>query len=340
MTSNQVDIQPHQPVLIKSLIEKLPIVKGVWVDCTFGAGGYSKALLDAGAEQIIGIDRDPNVSLQVRAFKARYGSKLKLCEAKFSSLEKIVAQFGFKKIAGVVFDIGVSSMQIDEASRGFSFQKDGPLDMRMSQKGFTASDIVNKASEEELANIIYYYGEDRSARSIARAIVKERAKQEIVTTEHLSNIIKSMANRLNFSNKNRLNPSTRTFQALRIAVNDELMELNLGLLAAERILDEGSILAVVSFHSLEDRLIKQFIKSRSKQSSGQSRYLPDLEVNSPSLRELFNKVIRPSSEEISSNPRARSAKLRLAVKLPKRNNQREVQKIAFPQVQFNIGLAL
>ncbi|MDG2474563.1 MAG: 16S rRNA (cytosine(1402)-N(4))-methyltransferase RsmH [Paracoccaceae bacterium] len=340
MIINQVDIQSHQPVLIKSLIEKLPLITGVWVDCTFGAGGYSKALLQAGARQVIGIDRDPNVSLQANALKARYGSKLELCEAKFSSLESILTQFGLKKISGVVFDIGVSSMQIDESDRGFSFQQDGPLDMRMSQKGFTASDIVNNASEEELANIIYYYGEDRSARIIARAIVRERTKQKILTTEHLSRVINSTVRRSNFKSKNNLNPSTLTFQALRIAVNDELMELNLGLLAAERVLDEGSMLAVVSFHSLEDRLVKQFIKSRSRQNSGQSRYLPDAEVSSPSFRELFKKVIKPSIEEISANPRARSAKLRLAVKIPSKNNQKKISKIEFPQVQFATGLQL
>ena len=242
----------HQPVLIKSLIGKLPSIQGVWVDCTFGAGGYSKALLEAGAKKIIGIDQDPIAASYALALKDHYGSKIELFESKFSSLETIVENLGLKKISGVVFDVGLSSMQVDDSNRGFSFQKDGPLDMRMSKKGVTAADIVNNASEGELANIIYFYGEDRSARTIAKAIIKERERQNIVATQHLSSIINSVVRRPNDKSNKQVNPSTRTFQALRIAVNNELEELNLGLNAAERILDKGSILAVVTFHSLED----------------------------------------------------------------------------------------
>ena len=338
MNIDQVDIQSHQPVLIKSLIDKLPVVKGIWVDCTFGNGGYSEALLKAGAKKIIGIDRDPTISCRVIELKARYGSKLEVCEAKFSTLDKVVSNFGIKKIAGVVFDVGVSSMQIDNASRGFSFQKNGPLDMRMSLTGITASDIVNNASEEELANIIFNYGEDRSARLIARAIVKERVTQQILSTRHLSDIINKLSRKFKRRNKNDINPATRTFQALRIAVNDELAELNYGLTAAERVLDVDGVLAVVTFHSLEDRLVKQFLKSRSRTTSGQSRYFPERQIALPRFRELSNKVIKASDEEISFNPRARSAKLRIAIKLPFSEKQSKVEKVNFPKVKFSTGL--
>ena len=177
MNISQIDVQSHKPVLINSLIKHLPEVSGVWVDCTFGAGGYSKALLEAGAERIIGIDRDPNVGSHAIQLKEQYGLKIELCQANFSSLEVVVEKFRLRKIAGIVFDVGLSSMQIDTASRGFSFQQDGPLDMRMSQTGVSAAEIVNNANEAELADIIYYYGEDRYARVIARAIINERKKK-------------------------------------------------------------------------------------------------------------------------------------------------------------------
>ncbi len=338
MNINQVDTKSHQPVLIKSLIEKLPAVNGVWVDCTFGAGGYSEALLQAGAHKIIGIDRDPNILSYACELKALYGPQLEVREAKFSALEDVLSEFGLKKVSGVVFDVGVSSMQIDEASRGFSFQQNGPLDMRMSGKGIMASDIVNNASEDELADIIFYYGEDRLARAIARAITKERALKRIVSTQHLGQIINRVARRSNLKIKENSTSLARTFQALRIAVNNELEELNSGLIAAERVLDEGSVLAVVSFHSLEDRLVKQFIKSRSRKSLGQNRYLPYQNKISPSFQELSNKVIKPSADEISMNSRARSAKLRIAVKLRTEENEIKIPKVNFPQVEFSTGL--
>ncbi len=338
MKKGAVDNEYHQPVLIKSLIEKLPPVNGLWIDCTFGAGGYSKALLEAGADRIVAIDRDPSVIFHARELGAKYGSKLDFCEANFSSLMDIVVKFKIKKISGIVFDVGVSSMQIDEANRGFSFQQDGPLDMRMSQKGITAADIVNNALEEELANVIFYYGEDRQARMIARAIVKERSHRKILTTEHLSDIIKSVVKPSKSNVKKTLNPATRTFQALRIAVNNELEELNTGLISAEQILEEGALLAVVSFHSLEDRLVKQFIKSRSKRSSGKSRYLPADFKFHPTFRELFNKVVKPNVDEISKNSRARSAKLRIAERLNSRPSHEGVSKIQFPRVKFSTGL--
>lgn len=338
MNINQTDKKAHQPVLINSLIEKLPDIAGTWVDCTFGGGGYSEALLRAGAKKIIAIDTDPSVLNHAREFKVRFGSKLELIEAKFSSLAEIVAKFELKKISGVVFDVGVSSMQIDVASRGFSFQKEGPLDMRMSQRGTTAADIVNNSTEEELADIIFYYGEDRFARIIARAIVRERNKKPIETTDHLSEVVNRVVRQKNFKIKANFNPATRTFQALRIAVNDELEELYSGLVAAEKVLDLGGVLAVVSFHSLEDRLIKQFIKTRSSDSSGQSRYLPDKTSPKPTFKQLFNKVVKPNFKEISQNPRARSAKLRVAIKISSNHEPNKLPKIRFPQVKFTTGL--
>jgi 16S rRNA (cytosine1402-N4)-methyltransferase len=338
MNCDQDDLQPHQPVLIKSLIDNISPVSGTWVDCTFGAGGYSTALLEAGAKMVIGVDRDPQVIAGATKLQRVYGAKLELNEAKFSSLQKVVSGYDKKKIAGVVFDIGVSSMQIDQPERGFSFQKDGPLDMRMSQKGISASDIVNAASEEELADIIYYYGEERFARVIARAIINERMLRPILTTAHLSRLVKSVVKKPRSSNKKELNPATLTFQALRIAVNNELEELHLGLLAAEKILGDGAVLAVVSFHSLEDRLVKHFIKSRSRLSSGKSRHLPEQVMDSPTFRELFSKVVKPTNDEIIQNPRARSAKLRIAIKLASNTRTNEVTQVKFPKVKLEMKL--
>ena len=328
----------HQPVLIRSLIDKIAPVSGTWVDCTFGAGGYSEALLAAGAKKVIAIDRDPNVKAEAAKLKKLYGPRLELIEAKFSSLQKVVMDRGPKKIAGVVFDIGLSSMQIDQAKRGFSFQNDGPLDMRMSQEGTSASDIVNNASEEDLADLIYYYGEERFARVIARAILSKRSLKPISTTSQLAEIIRSVIKKPKSRNKKEINPATRTFQALRIAVNNELEELNLGLMAAEKILEEGAILAVVCFHSLEDRLVKHFMKSRSRISSGQSRHLPEQEINSPTFKELFSKVVKPDSEEIYHNPRARSAKLRIAIRLAPGASTNKFMEMKFPKVNLNMRI--
>ena len=338
MSCDQDDLPIHQPVLIRSLINKISPVGGTWVDCTFGAGGYSSALLEAGAQKIIAIDCDPYVIERAAKLKQRYGTKLELTEAKFSSLENVIKQRDLKNVAGIVFDIGVSSMQIDEPERGFSFQKDGPLDMRMSQKGISASDIVNYASEEELADIIYYYGEERFARVIARAIINERVLKPIDTTAQLASLVRNIVKKPRSFNKKEVNPATLTFQALRIAVNNELEELYLGLIAAEKVLAEGAILAVVSFHSLEDRLIKHFIKSRSRLSSGQSRYLPEQVIDSPSFRELFSKVVKPNSEEIDLNPRARSAKLRIAVRVGSNKKTNEFPEVKFPKVKLSMRL--
>lgn len=338
MNSYQDVLPRHQPVLIKSLIDNISPVSGTWVDCTFGAGGYSSALLEAGAKKVIAVDCDPDVIARASMIKKLYGAKLELNKAKFSSLQKVVTDVDTKTIAGIVFDIGVSSMQIDEPERGFSFQKDGPLDMRMSQTGISASDIVNNSSEAELADIIYYYGEERFARVIARAIVRERMLNPIVTTGQLSELVRHVVKKPKSFAKKEINPATLTFQALRIAVNNELEELYMGLIAAEAILSEGAVLAVVSFHSLEDRLVKHFIKSRSRISSGQSRHLPERVINSPSFKELFSKVVKPKSEEIYQNPRARSAKLRIAIRLASNKTTNEVPEVKFPKVNISMRM--
>lgn len=336
MNCDHDEISRHKPVLIKSLIDNISPVSGTWIDCTFGAGGYTKALFDAGARKVIAFDRDPHVIARATKLKNIYGTKLELNEARFSSLQTVITKQDLKKISGVVFDVGVSSMQIDEPDRGFSFQNNGPLDMRMSQKGISASDIVNNASEEELADIIYYYGEERFARVIAREIISERVLRPIVTTAHLSTLVKKVIKKPKPHNKKEANPATLTFQALRIAVNNELEELYLGLVAAEKILGEGAVLAVVSFHSLEDRLVKNFIKSRSRLNAGQSRYLPEQTIGAPSFRELFTKVLKPDKKEIYKNPRARSAKLRIAIKLASNKEPNEVPELKYPKVQFSM----
>jgi 16S rRNA (cytosine1402-N4)-methyltransferase len=337
MYPNKNNVSSHKPVLIDSLIKVASPVHGTWIDCTFGAGGYTEALLKSGAERVIGIDRDPNIFLHAEKLKIKYQSRIEISESNFSSLKNVMTQYPNETVTGIVFDVGVSSMQIDTAERGFSFQKDGPLDMRMSQKGISASDIVNNANESELADIIYFYGEDRAARLIARSIIVERKLNPILRTEHLSALIEKVVRRPNFSKKKLAHPATLTFQALRIAVNNELAELKLGLLAAEQILPEGALLAVVSFHSLEDRLVKHFIKSRSTSQSGQSRYYPDSKLTNPTFKELFNKVITATDEEIEKNPRARSAKLRVARRLSAPCQSGASLDIIVPTVKLRIG---
>ena len=294
---------PHVPVLLRPLLAAVSPVTGTWLDGTFGAGGYARALLGAGAEKLIGIDRDPAVFAMAANWADGYGDRLELVQGTFSKMD----EYG-QNLAGVVLDLGVSSMQLDQAERGFSFQKDGPLDMRMSQSGPSAADIVNSAEESTLADILYHYGEERAARRIARRIVAARAEAPIVTTLQLAEIVeKSLPRR----KPGQSHPATRSFQALRIAVNDEFGELLAGLEAAERALAPGGWLAVVSFHSLEDRIVKRFLQARASSGGGGSRYAPEREAQTPGFR-LAGKAIAPDDAELAANPRARSARLRLA----------------------------
>ena len=298
----------HIPVLGRQAIEMLsPREGGVYVDATFGAGGYSGAILDVAGTRIVGIDRDRSAVTGGSDLVERSGGRLTLVEDRFSNLAEICAAQGFEAVDGVVMDVGVSSMQLDEAGRGFSFRLDGPLDMRMGHDGPTAADVVARASEADLANIIYIFGEARHSRGVARAIVAARKQAPIATTRALADIVGKVVR----SKPNEIHPATRTFQALRIFVNQELDELHLALSAAERVLKPGGRLVVVSFHSLEDRIVKNFLVERAKAGGG-SRHLPEVAHAAPSFVILTKRPVTADDHEISVNPRARSAKLRAA----------------------------
>jgi 16S rRNA (cytosine1402-N4)-methyltransferase len=276
----------------------------VWLDGTFGAGGYTRALLDAGADRVYGVDRDPMVFEMAQSWATAYGDRLQLIEGVFSKLDEYASD-----LDGVVLDLGVSSMQLDQADRGFSFIKDGPLDMRMSQSGPSAADIVNTTDEAELANILFLYGEERASRRIARAIVKRREATPFDTTLDLADLIENVLPRTKLGQSHA---ATRSFQALRIAVNDEYRELYRGLMAAEGALKPGGQLAVVTFHSVEDRMVKRFLQMRSGSNARANRYAPDID-RAPAQFELRSKkAIAPNEDELAQNPRARSAKLRIA----------------------------
>lgn len=300
----------HLSVLCSEVVSALnPRAGEVFVDGTFGAGGYSMALLDAAECQVIGIDRDPSVQVHADKVAAAYPGRFRLIEGRFGDMGDLLAGIGIAGVDGVALDIGVSSMQLDQAGRGFSFQQDGPLDMRMGAAGETAADIVNTRDEAELADIIYLYGEERRARAVARAIVAARAEKPITRTRELAEIVARVVR-----GTPGVHPATRTFQALRIVVNDELGELKRGLAAAERLLKPEGRLAVVSFHSLEDRVVKRFLDRRSGKQTGASRHLPAVAAaqREPSFAVLHKGTVTPSEAEMAANPRARSAKLRAA----------------------------
>jgi 16S rRNA (cytosine1402-N4)-methyltransferase len=298
-------LSPHVPVLLRPLLAAVAPVSGIWLDGTFGAGGYARGLLDAGATCVIGIDRDP-LALQMAApWAGGYGDRLRLLSGTFSQLDRLAGA----PLDGIVLDLGVSSMQIDQAARGFSFAKDGPLDMRMSQDGETAADLVNAAPEDVLADILYHYGEERASRRIARAIAGARAIAPILTTRHLAEIVSRCLPR---PKPGQTHPATRSFQAIRIAVNAEFAELADGLMAAERALKPGGKLAVVTFHSLEDRIVKRFFLLRSGGEANANRYAPAAEADAPRFALLTRRAIAPDDRELAENPRARSGKLRVA----------------------------
>jgi 16S rRNA (cytosine1402-N4)-methyltransferase len=298
----------HIPVLGRQAIEMLsPREGGIYLDATFGAGGYSRAILEVAGTRVIGIDRDRTAIMGGFDLVDRSGGRLTLVEDRFSNLAEICAGQRISSVDGVVMDVGVSSMQLDEADRGFSFRLGGPLDMRMGHDGPTAADVVAKASEADLANIIYIFGEERHSRGVARAIVAARKQAPITTTRALADIVSRVVR----SRPGEIHPATRTFQALRIFVNEELDELHLALSAAEHVLKPSGRLAVVSFHSLEDRIVKNFLVERSRAGGG-SRHLPEIARAAPSFVGLTKRPVTPDDAEISANPRARSAKLRAA----------------------------
>lgn len=298
--------QKHIPVMLQEVLAALKPQKGeVYVDATFGNGGYTKAILEAADCKVIALDRDPTVKIRANEIKNMYGGRFEFRAGQFGDFADLVPE----KINGAVFDIGVSSMQLDEAERGFSFSKEGELDMRMSQSGLSAKDIVNTYGEQELADLIYQYGEERKSRQIARQIAEYRKHKEIETTTELAEIIYKVIHK----KFGEIDPATRTFQALRIAVNDELGELSRGLSgAANRLLKNGR-LVVVDFHSLEDRIVKKFFNENGGRRVRVSKYAPEL-VQDEHLFAEVSKVIVPAAEECAQNPRARSAKLRYAIR--------------------------
>ena len=311
-SANSSAVPQHIPVLLTEVLGALDPQDGeTFVDGTFGAGGYSKALLDGAATHVLAIDRDTNTLEGGQALVSAYAPRLVLVEGCFADMEAICGTHGYEAVDGVTLDIGVSSMQIDEAARGFSFAKDGPLDMRMAQSGPTAADVVNDMEEEDLANVIYRFGEERRSRSVARAIVRRRESAPFVTTIDLAEVVRRAVG----GKPGRIHPATRTFQALRIFVNAELEQFALGLAAAERLLKPGGRLAVVTFHSLEDRIAKRFFQLRSGQGSSTSRYRPVMDDGlSPSFSCPVRRVVKAGDAELDINPRARSARLRWGIR--------------------------
>lgn len=298
--------QKHIPVMLQEVLAALNPQKGeVYVDATFGNGGYTRAILEAANCKVIALDRDPTVRIRANEIKNMYGERFEFRFGQFGDFADLVPE----KINGAVFDIGVSSMQLDEAERGFSFSKEGALDMRMSQSGVSAKDIVNTYDEQALADWIYQYGEEKKSRQIAREIAEYRKHKEIETTTELAEIIYKVIHK----KFGEIDPATRTFQALRIAVNDELGELSRGLTGAANRLQKNGRLAVVDFHSLEDRIVKTFFKENGGRRVRVSKYAPEL-VQDEHLFAEVSKVIVPTAEECKRNPRARSAKLRFAVR--------------------------
>lgn len=298
--------QKHIPVMLQEVLAALNPQKGeVYVDATFGNGGYTRAILEAANCKVIALDRDPTVRIRANEIKNMYGERFEFRFGQFGDFADLVPE----KINGAVFDIGVSSMQLDEAERGFSFSKEGALDMRMSQSGVSAKDIVNTYDEQALADLIYQYGEEKKSRQIAREIAEYRKHKEIETTTELAEIIYKVIHK----KFGEIDPATRTFQALRIAVNDELGELSRGLTGAANRLQKNGRLAVVDFHSLEDRIVKTFFKENGGRRVKVSKYAPEL-VQDEHLFAEVSKVIVPTAEECKRNPRARSAKLRFAVR--------------------------
>lgn len=302
-------LAPHIPVLLAEMLAAIaPMPGDVIVDGTFGAGGYSSALLRAADCQVIAIDRDPDALAEGQALVDRFAPRLTLIDGRFGELDRLAADHA--PVQGVVLDIGVSSMQLDRSGRGFSFLADGPLDMRMAQTGETAADVVNGYDEGEIADILYYLGEETRSRRIAKAIVERRTERPFETTTELASLIASIVP------GGKKHPATKSFQALRIHVNAELDELDRGLCAAERVLAPGGRLAVISFHSLEDRRVKTFLAQRSGRRPAGSRHRPMAadQGPSPSFRLAKTGAVKPGVTECQANPRARSARLRMAVR--------------------------
>lgn len=318
---------PHVPVLLEPLLRAVAPVRGLWIDGTLGAGGYSRGLLDAGAEHVIGIDRDPLAHDLALDWIAPYATRMTLVEGNFAEMDRVC-----DGADGVVLDLGVSSMQLDRAERGFSFMRDGPLDMRMAQAGASAEDLVNDLSQDALADILYVLGEERASRRIAQAIVRARTEARISSTLQLAGIIEKCLPR---AKPGQSHPATRSFQALRIAVNAEYEALWQGLMAAERVLVPGGLLAVVTFHSVEDRMVKRFFQLHGDRKQHVNRYARETgdadEAEAP-FEILTRKAVAPEPDEVRANPRARSAKLRVARRTTLPASDVPAQEIAMPDI--------
>ncbi|MBK8161130.1 MAG: 16S rRNA (cytosine(1402)-N(4))-methyltransferase RsmH [Rhodospirillaceae bacterium] len=308
----------HQPVLLAEVVAALgadnlgPQDGAIYVDGTFGAGGYSRAILEAANCTVFAIDRDPDAIAGADALVRQFAGRLHVIEGRFGDMVDLLAERGITAVAGVTLDLGVSSMQLDEAERGFSFRFDGPLDMRMEQAGESAADIVNQMAERPLADLIFTFGEEKKARRVAKAIVAARALAPITTTGRLAEIVRRAVGP---AGPDRIDSATRTFQALRIAVNDEMGEIDRGLEAAEKLLAPGGRMAIVSFHSLEDRRVKHFMREHAGRNPKGSRHMPEISETVATLRLLDPQGITASDSEIHANPRARSARLRVAERL-------------------------
>lgn len=308
----------HLPVMLREVLSLLaPRAGGTYIDGTFGAGGYSRGILDAADCRVVGIDRDITAITSGASLVQKYDGRLVLAEDRFSRLDEVARDLGFPQVDGVVLDVGVSSMQIDQPGRGFSFRSDGPLDMRMERSGKSAADVVNKMEERDLARLFSTLGEEKRSRAVAHAICEARESGPIQTTGALADIVRRVVH----SKPGEIDPATRTFQALRIYVNDELNELSEALRAAERILSPGGKLVVVSFHSLEDRLVKTFMSARSS-APAISRHEPEAKALPTTFKLLSKKPLVPSEDETNENSRARSAKVRAAerTEAPARND--------------------
>ncbi|MEO1196829.1 MAG: 16S rRNA (cytosine(1402)-N(4))-methyltransferase RsmH [Pseudomonadota bacterium] len=323
------DDAPHIPVLLGPLLRAVAPVSGHWVDGTLGAGGYARGLLDAGAARVTGIDRDPLALDMAKDWAAVYGARFQGAAGNFADLDRLVEG----PVDGVTLDLGVSSMQLDDRARGFSFMGDGPLDMRMSQSGPTAADLLNSAPEQELADVLYHYGEERASRRIAKAIVAARAAAPIKTTAKLADIVGSCLPR---AKPGQSHPATRSFQAIRIAVNDEFGALVAGLEAAERALQPDGLLAVVTFHSLEDRVVKRFIQARSGGFGRANRYAPEAVEDAPRFKAV-GKPAGADASELAANPRARSARLRVARRTDRPAGPVDRTQLGLPKIVISKG---
>jgi 16S rRNA (cytosine1402-N4)-methyltransferase len=332
MTANLLRADRHIPVMLRDVLAHLrPAAGEVYVDGTFGAGGYTRGILETAATTVIAIDRDPTAIAAGHAMAAEHAPRLQLYHARFSDLETVLQEAGVEKVDGVVLDVGVSSMQIDQAERGFSFMRDGPLDMRMAIDGPSAADYVNELEQDELADVIFRYGEEPRSRAIARAIVAARGDAKLATTFDLVRAVERATGPQRA--RDRVHPATKTFQALRILVNAELDELAHALAAAERVLKEGGRLVVVTFHSLEDRIVKRFFSLRSGKTEGTSRHSPVVPDIAPASFTLpVRGHVDASDAETAVNPRSRSAKLRVGVRTSAPSWELDIAALGVPQL--------